>query len=149
MKTRRFSRRTVIFVSPEPARRGYQGALWINFVISVWALIAYCLFRSVYNLVIASALHDAYGPFSVRVALAPVVVGIMEGLLWFKPFRGRQSGARVMATFMGIVVSIFVFILLMIASLYGRDLDPLRIGLGVYVALSHLAFGIFGRESGS
>lgn len=129
--------------------------IWINFVASVWLLIAYAAISFFANVHNASALDDAYGPFSVKVALWPAVVGGLELVFWFRPFRYRESGARVMAGFMGIMLLLQpVFVTLIVADLYGGSIGWLGYRtvywpawwLCLYVALSHMAFAFFGRE---
>jgi hypothetical protein len=124
-----------------------RDVLWANFVISVWVLVAWCAYRTIKYSSAVERLQEAYGPFSMRVLLWPIAIGTMELLFWFFIFRERGNGTRLFAAFMGLVLLLRgIVVSLLTASLYDIALDPIRTFVYGYVAASHLAFAVFGRE---
>lgn len=122
-----------------------QDLLWRNFVISVWVLIGFCALNAIAMTGKVAWLHQAYGPFAGRVIMWPFAVGSIELLLWFRPFRHRESGARLMAGFMGVMLLLKpVFVALIVSDLYDREIDMLSWWIYLYVAISHLAFAFGG-----
>lgn len=120
--------------------------LWRNFVISVWVLIGFCAVNTVQILGQAEAVHAAYGPFGARVILWPIALGAIELMLWFRPFRHGQSGARLMAGFMGLVLLLRpILVALIVSDLYDRDVNWLSWWIYMYVAVSHLGFAVGGK----
>ena len=112
-----------------------------------WLLIGYCAVSSVDHFIHAAEIRNTYGPFAVRVGLWPLVILAVELMLWFKPFRHRESGARVMSAFMGIaLLGNPVLVSLLIENLYEKEVHPVTLVFFVYVALSHLLFSIFARR---
>jgi hypothetical protein len=121
--------------------------LWKNFVTSVWVLIGFCAVNTVQILGQAEAVHAAYGPFGARVMLWPIAIGAIELMLWFRPFRHRQPGARLMAGFMALVLLMRpVFVALIVSDLYEREVNWLAWWIYMYVAVSHLGFAFAGRR---
>jgi len=121
--------------------------IWRNFVVSVWLLIFYMVFRLGHHLLQYEDLQDVYGPFLGRVIGWPAAIGAMETMLWFKPFRDRQNGARIMAGFMGIALLLqSTLVTLLIADMYDFPVNWWNWGILLYVALSHIAFALFGRD---
>lgn len=114
--------------------------VWPNFVFSVWLLIGYCVLLFVANVLNLPGLDERFGPFSARVALGPLAIGTIEALLWYRPFRYRESGWRIMAVFMTIVLLLYAVVVpLIVADLYdGYQVSRLGIAVLTYVAASHL-----------
>jgi hypothetical protein len=81
------------------------------------------------------------------VMLWPFGIAFMELLFWFVAFRGRASGARLLAAFMGLALLLRgVLVGALTSTLYDLRIDPVRMIVYTYVSASHLAFAVFGRE---
>ena len=118
--------------------------IWRNFAASVWVLIAVCAYEAAMNLLRASDIDAQYGPFAARVALWPFAVGGMELMLWYRPFRHREAGCRIMAGFVGIVLILFALLVpLIVGDLYDKAIRWPEWVLFLYAALSHLHFALF------
>ena len=122
--------------------------LWPNFVTSVWVFIGYCAFLFAMNATNVAGLDEQFGPFSARVALGPLAIAIIEGILWYRPFRFRESGWRVMAIFMAIVLFLYGLVVpLIVADLYeGSQLNQAGVIIFTYAAASHLLAALSGQD---
>jgi hypothetical protein len=122
-------------------------ALWINFAVSVWVLIGFSALQSAAFVMRRAEIMDSWGPFAGRVIAAPLVYLCIELLLWWRPFRERERGARLMAGFMGVMLLMKpVFTSLIVSDLYGYTMQWGEFSVFLYVSLSHLAFAVFGSE---
>ena len=122
--------------------------LWLNFVVSVWLLILYSAVFFVVHLSSAPELNQQFGPFAARVALWPLAVGAVELLLWFRPYRYREAGCRIMSGFMGIVLILFALLVpLLVSDMYqGISFSSTKFVFYLYISVSHLVFATFGTE---
>lgn len=121
-------------------------AIWVNFVVSVWLLIATCVVEAIVMVTNWIEIDETWGPFAGRVVARPFIVAAMEVILWFMPYREGRQGARIMAAFMGIALLLTTNLThLLIADLYDMAINWPRWWLYFYVAGSHIAFAIAGR----
>ena len=123
--------------------------IWRNFVVSVWVLITWCAWQTGVHWFGMDQLREAYSPFTMRFALWPLAIGLMELMLWFAVFRHGQRGTRVMAAFMGAALLIQAILIPLInAGLYDHvSANPLRLALYSYVSVSHLAIAVQPRSA--
>lgn len=122
--------------------------LWPNFLLSVWLLIVYGLSSFIANMMNAEELSQEFGAFSARVALWPIGVAGIEFLVWLQVFRYRQSGSRILAGTIGILLALSaLFVPIAVADL--NDQYLVHWGFWVfflYVSFSHMAYAIAGTE---
>lgn len=123
-------------------------SLWIMFVTSVWALIGLCGFRAVTQYFDATRIVDGYpGGYGIKVLLAPFILLGFELTLWLKLFRYNAHPARLFSGLMGINILIIIFINLIVADLYDRNINYIELLILCYSSLGHLAYALFGKES--
>ena len=77
----------------------------------------------------------------------PLGIGAIELIFWYRPFRSRETGARLIAGLIGAGLLVQPVLLSPILA------DVLQAPVSwpvwcffVYVALSHLAYALFGRD---
>jgi len=120
---------------------------WLNFIVSVWVLIAICAYGIGRNALSIPQLDEMYGPFSARAALAPAIVGGLELFFWLRIYRQPGTGGRIMAACMAVMLILFALLVpLLVGDLYGTDTDNGMLLIYLYIVLSHLAFAVLGRQ---
>ncbi len=119
---------------------GVARGIWYNFRIAVWVVIVASAYQLTQRIGVGVDLQATFGPYSVMVGLAPLALLGIELMLWYRPFRRRERGCRLLAAFMGLVLTMAVFVALINANLYERSPNVLVIAVLGYTAVSHFAF---------
>lgn len=121
---------------------------WLFFVSAVWLFIALNGYKVIEHLLHADSIIGGYpAGYDMRVMLAPFFLFFFELFLWFRHFRWRRHPARLFAGIIGIYICLMVvFVSLVVADLYGRDVPAVLLWLYAYSGAGHLTYAVFGRD---
>jgi hypothetical protein len=128
------------------ARRRERSAVWRNFQASVWGSIAYGGLEAAWRLAHAAEIREAYPIYTTRVLAGPAVFTVMQLALWWSIYREGDGGARAVAAVVGVVVlSAWVLVPMLLASIGIGDPKPVETAVALWVGASHLLFAALGR----
>jgi hypothetical protein len=118
------------------------------FVSAIWLFLALNGYRVIAHVMEADSIMGAYpGGYGARVFIAPLFLLLFELFLWFRLFRWSRHPARLFAGIIGAYIWLMViFVNLVTADLYGRELSPALWWLYAYAGAGHVLFALFGRE---
>lgn len=127
--------------------RIFQTALRAAFVASVWLTIAYGALGITMNILRAESIFSLWGPFAMRVFLAPAGLAGMQLIWWFTVYRPHGLEGRPVMIMMGIVFLMVLLIMRLNEGMHGMAPGALNYLFFSCVALAHLAYGILGRQA--
>lgn len=85
--------------------------------------------------------------YDFKVFLGPFFLAGFELFLWFRMFIHEREPARIFAGIMGAyILLMIIFVNLIVADLYEREVPVLVVWLYVYAGVCHLAYAFFGRQ---
>jgi hypothetical protein len=120
------------------------------FITSVWLFIALNGYKAVIHLIKAGSFSETYpGGYSFKVFIAPFFLISFELFLWFKMFRRSRHPSRIFAGIIGAYIWLMIiFVNVVVANLYDRNLPLFMLWLYAYAGAGHLAYAFFGKERG-
>ena len=115
----------------------------LNFLVAVWLCVASNLHQLWRFTSQVQQLNAAYGPWTPRIVVAPLLLACAQLFLFFRFYRFGGAAARVAAACAGVVLGLIVLVQLLRASI---DIPVSVSGtwLYTYFAASHLAYALFG-----
>ncbi len=125
-----------------------HGFVRLQFVASVWLLVALCAYRMIIHVNNAGEILTSYpGGYAMKVFIAPFFLLGFELFLWFRMFRPARHPARIFAGLIGGYIFLMVVLVNgLIAEVYDRTLPATLLWLYAISGTGHLYYAFFGRE---
>jgi hypothetical protein len=127
---------------PEKPRQRW---LRLNFVLSFWLLIAWCVYAVMSFARVPVEVWQRWSPYSGRIIMFPIAIAAVQLLLWFKLYRRFGRPARWAAGLIGVYFFIQVLIQLLRASIQVEISVP-HTWFFFYVGASHVLYALGGSR---
>lgn len=130
----------------------FQIFLRVNFVFITWLIVACLTYWGISNVSMPYDQFQAqHGSFrSFRRYLGPFFLLGIHLSIWFFVFRKNDSGTKIAAFLEALAILVVtVFIPLLRADVFGKEIVSTFVYGGIYASMSYLAYALFYKMDGA